>query len=218
MDLLSFKNYIIDFDGTIFNSIGFWYESPKLYLKQKNIEAKIGLIDRIEVFDTLNTAHILNEEYNLGMTDEETLEDMIKFIVKNYVNLNLCDNALDLIKLLKENNKNVYILTASPRLYVEPAIKKNNLDKYIDGFVSCLDNNTSKSDGTAFINMLKMYNLNINDTLVIDDSKEAIRALNKLNIKSIAVKSDFYGIDMKIKDITLLYEYMPNIYKKFKKI
>ena len=82
MDLLDFKNYIIDFDGTIFNSIGFWYESPKLYLKQKNIEAKIGLIDRIEVFDTLNTAHILNEEYNLGMTDEETLEDMIKFIVK----------------------------------------------------------------------------------------------------------------------------------------
>ncbi len=215
MDLLKYDNFIFDFDGTVVDSMPFWISRPSEFVKFKGLEPKDDLDRRVIFFESLEAAELIKNEYNLKGTPEDVYEEMKNWIYEEYRYVPMKAKALDLIKLLYEKKKNLFILSTSVNNLIQPSVEVKNIKKYFVEVFSARSNNLSKENGDAFIHFFDKYNLDKEKTIVFDDSPLVLKKLKELNINAYAIKEDFYKerID-ELKSLSLGYYSLEEIYEK----
>ena len=118
-------------------------------------------------------------------------EDVLKFIDTTYQNLPYKEGIIDFIKYLKNNNKKIIILSSSPKRIIDLSLKNHNVTNLFDEVISLDDLNLSKHDGSGYKYFLENYNIDINKTIYLDDTYEAIIEAVKHNIKTIVIKDPY---------------------------
>jgi len=217
MDLLKYDNFIFDYDGTIINSMPFWIRCPSEFVKFKGLEPKPGLDERAPFFESLEAAEVIKNEYNFNLTTLELFEEMKKWVYDEYKYVPLKNKSIDLIKFLHKNNKKLFILSSSVNELIKPSTTYQNIDNYFIDIFSASSNKLSKEDGEAFIHFFEKYNLNKENTLVLDDSPKVINILKELNINSISIKEDFYKeYEQELKNNSLGYYSLEDLYNFIK--
>lgn len=196
--VINIKNIIFDLGGVI--------------LKNKPISVLENINVNNSEYNELKKFFDNWEELDLG---KETLND--KFIKCNFSNdiekmykeilihyykyRELNEELISIIKKLKKNNYNVYILSDNNSECYE-YYKKNDLFKDIDGWVLSCEYNTKKKDGILFDILINKFSLNPYECYFIDDRESNIDEAKKHGIRG-------YLFNEK-NDIIKLYDDMRN--------
>ena len=134
----------------------------------------LGNMTLIEKLNSSNIPNNLKEKYK-------------DYLLNYYKYREYNKELLYLIKELKNNNYNIYILSDNNKEAIS-YYKSLDLFKYIDGWVVSYEYKTMKEDKIIFKILLEKYKLNSKECLYIDD-----RIINVDIAKSLGIKAFKYS-------------------------
>ena len=205
----NYNSFIIDYDGTLLDSLSMWADIASRYVISKGItpEADLDLIVKLQTND--ETAEYLQQKYFNNLTVEEVSKDVDSFIEKEYLKFDLIPGAYKFVNDLSKYGK-LYLFTATSKGLIDKSLKKNNIYDLFSDIYTSTNFNYTKVDGSGYKKIIDINNLDINKTIIVEDTIHAIigaksKGLNVLSIKTnnniksfneLKNNSDFY-LDLK---------------------
>lgn len=181
--------YIFDFDGTIVDSMNFWYTLVPSYLKNKEIE-----FDAKELFEQMNgnTVNQVNENLQklyLPQLSVQEIDEQIRVMIKDFYTdkVTLKKDILKVLDYLKAQNHPMYILSVTDTEYLKLATKHLGIEDYFINLYSEDALQMKKHDVACFDLVKSEEHLDDYQIYVIDDSYYVAQALANSDYK-------FYGI------------------------
>ena len=113
--------------------------------------------------------------------------------------LTLKEKSANLIKKLKQQGFNIYILSNLSE-DAHNAVKKYDYFNYVDGGIYSYQVKLCKPDRRIYIELINKYNLEPNETIFIDDREENIKVAEELGIHGIVFK-DAENAENEIQEI-----------------
>ena len=165
--MINIKNIIFDIGGVL--TIG------KTYTVLDNLDIDSNTYNDLKrFFDNCEELDLgtmtLEEKFNNCNFDKEIELKYKEYVINYYKHRKFNTELFDLIKRLKKNNYNVYILSDNNKeLY--NYYRSSELFKNIDGWVLSCDYGTIKKDGKLFDIILDKFNLNPSECYFIDDNE-----------------------------------------------
>ncbi len=184
--LKNYKLFIVDYDGTLLDSMPMWSTLLSNFLKDNNIETDID-IDKISVEQTNSeSVEFMRNLFFKDLTFDELANKMYEYVKKQYVKQRLKNNATKLLSELKKNGR-VVLFSATALELLNDSFETNGVNQYFDYVYSASDMGTSKTNGVGFIKVLEHEGLNIEDALVVEDVHHAIKGARFQNIDTLAI-------------------------------
>lgn len=183
MILSKIKNFILDFDGVLVESLDI--KSKGFY----RIYSKYG--------NDIGSKVVMHHNNNLGMPRKEKFKyyhrfflnkllndielksiesEFSKYIVDKIIKCKEVEGSIDFLENFK-NNLNFWIVSATPDKELKYIIKKRNLSKF---FKNCYGSNFNKPE--AIEKIINIYNLDKNETAYIGDAFSDYKAAMKSNV------------------------------------
>ncbi len=184
--LNKYKLFIVDYDGTILDSMKMWSTLLSSFLKDNNIDTDID-IDKISVEQTNSeSVEFMRNLFFKNLTFDELADKMYQYVKSQYVKQKLKNNANLLLEELKKNGR-VVLFSATDLILLKDSFKTNGVDKYFDYIYSASNMKTSKTNGVGYVKVLEKENIDIKDCLVVEDVMHAIKGAKYQNIDTLAI-------------------------------
>jgi HAD superfamily hydrolase (TIGR01509 family) len=192
MDLTKYDLYILDYDGTLLDSMPMWRDSAKSYISYLGKTPAPDLDDRIPIFTDRYCAEVIKEEYNLIPTVDEILKDIDHFVDMTYPKVPLKKGAIEFLDKLKALGKKIVVLSASGDHILDLSMNALGIKGYFDMVISVYNHPTlSKMDGTAFEYVRRIFNIEKKDMILFDDSISNILGAEAYGIERISVFDEY---------------------------
>lgn len=157
----------------------------KLNLDESEYNEILGFFDNWNDMDTTDMS--IEEKFN-SYNFSDNIKSKYKDILLKYYELrDFNDNLLNLIKELKKNNNNVYVLSDNNK---DASMYYKSVLKDVDGFVFSYEYKTIKKEGKLFDILLEKYNLDPKTCYFIDDTLENIEVAKTKGINGILYEND----------------------------
>ena len=191
-----YKLFIVDYDGTLLNSLSMWEDIASRYVKSKGIEPELDLDKIVKLQTNDETALYLSKKYFNNINPNDLILDIDSFIEKEYLKIKINKGALELLNNIKDKGKVVLFIATSKSL-IEKSLKINGIENKFEKLYTSTNFNYTKTDGTGFIKLLENEKIKLEDAIVIEDSTHAIcGAKNKgLKVLTIATYKNILDID-----------------------
>jgi len=236
-----YKNYLFDLYGTLVDintnehKTYLWKKMAELYgfegADYKPKELKKAYFEQVE--KEKQAVRIKYPQFaNVDIRVEKVFEHLLRvkgvkppehfgeytaktFRVISTKYIKLYDGVTDLLDSLKTAGKSVYLLTNAQRWFTAPEIKMLGLEDKFDGIVISSDEYTCKPDKAFYNIILKRYNLNPKETIMIgNDCKADISGAYNAGIDSLYIHSNISPeITMELKS---RFSVMDGDFKKIK--
>lgn len=192
MDLRKYDLYILDYDGTLIDSMPMWRSIASKYIKHLGYIPKEDLDDRIPIFTNKSCAETLKIEYDIPMSVQEIMEDISEYVDRVYPDVKLKAGAFELLNALRNLNKKIVVISASSYHIVDLSMKKLEIRDYFSEVISVDDNALlSKSNGSAMEFVRNKYNIKKDKILMMDDALASVIGAKSVGIDIIAIHDDF---------------------------
>ena len=204
--LKKYKLFIVDYDGTLLDSMPMWNTLLSRFLADNNIKTDID-IDKISVEQTnAESVEFMRKTFFTDLTFDELADKMYQYVKKQYVKQILKPNAIKLLEELKKCGR-IVLFSATALELLNDSFATNGINKYFDYVYSASNMSTSKTNGIGFIKVLEKENIDIKDTLVVEDVYHAIAGAKNQNIDTLAI----YDRQRHWEDIKKLATYNLNL-------
>lgn len=204
---MSHSVYIFDFDGTLVDSMPYWSEKMLNILRNTNTPYPADVIKRITPLGDLGTAKYFRDELGVPLTIEEMFAQMDAYALPKYRDvIGLKEGVLDYLKLLKQNNCSIHVLTASPHKMVDPCLKRLGIFDWFGNVWSCDDLGTTKSNPQIYVEAVKRIGADAADAVFFDDNIHAVKTSLQAGLYTVGVH-DASGEDFteELKEVAALY-------------
>jgi len=212
-----YTNYIFDLYGTLVdintneNSKLLWeklslfyafngaYYDPKLLkstYKRKVKETRLSINNTdYPDFPIEKIFEALFKDKNVHVSTDTLKAATQMFRILSIKYLKLYDGVLELLDLLKEKNKNIYLLSNAQRIFTLYEMKILGIDTYFDGIYFSSDHFVCKPDKNFYNKLLKKFNLNIEDSIMIgNDFIADIEGSKNIGLNSLYINSNLSPI------------------------
>lgn len=192
------KNYdlfIVDYDGTVLDSMSLWKNICSSFVKSYNIIPHESLDYNVREFTIIEVAKYIRDLYFKDLKIEDVNEMINSYIMNRYINVPLKDNAIELLKELKKYGRVVLFSATSKELLIE-SINKHKINELFDDIYSASNLNLTKKDGTGYIKVLEEYGYK--KPIIIEDAIHAIIGARNQGLDVLAIYDDMQDIN-KIK-------------------
>lgn len=145
-------------------------------------------------YGLLDNGYLTIEEIISQIEDRTNHEHdtLVENFLKNFpLYLDLYPRVINLIKKLKENGYKIYLLS-NMCLYEHNSIKDSELFNYLDGYVLSYQEHKIKPYKSIYNTIITRYNLDVSETMFIDDNQKNIETANELGILGLKVEPDSY--------------------------
>ena len=189
------KNYdlfIVDFDGTIVDTMKMWRNICTDFVKSKEITTKPDFYLKIASKTNVEIAKTIRDEYLNEYTYEEVTSMFFEFIKLEYIKQELKPNAIKLLIDLNQIGK-VVLYSATASTVLDVLLDKLNLRKYYQNIYSGSDLKLSKADGSGYLEVIKLEG-GCHKPLILEDALHAIEGAKKQNLDVLAI-IDYSNID-----------------------
>lgn len=105
--------------------------------------------------------------------------------------MKLYDGVIELLELLKEKDRNIYLLSNAKRIFTLYEMKLLGIEKYFDGICFSSDYHVCKPDEKFYYKLLKKFNINIQASIMIgNDFIADIEGANDIGLDSLYINSN----------------------------
>lgn len=223
-----YENYIFDLYGTLVDirtnesKRSLWEKMTEIYafygaeykpmeLKRRYIalcreeEQKIIGFDYPEV-DVLKVFKRLFEEKNVKMDDKSYTLIGQFFRVTSTKFVKLYDETLDVLKLLKEKNKKIYLLSNAQNIFTSYELKYLGIYDYFDGIKISSNESVKKPSAMFFDSLFNKYKLDKKKSVMIGNDWIAdMKSAYDYGIDSIYIHTDISPSDTVLDDVKAKY-------------
>ncbi|MCX5849949.1 MAG: HAD family phosphatase [Deltaproteobacteria bacterium] len=185
------KAVIFDMDGVLIDSEPLHILSDKTLLKRLNIETTENYLDKyVGVTSTVAWKEIINE-FNIQNSLQEILNIQLSLELKllKQGNYNAIEGIPDLLKELYVHYIPIGVASSSSGMFIKEVLKKIRIEKYIMTWVSGENIEKSKPEPDIFLRAAELLQVNPEECIVIEDSKNGVLAAKKAGMKCIGYKN-----------------------------
>lgn len=194
---VNFKNkalIIFDFDGTLINSIPdltlslnrmlAFYHLPPLTIEQVTPFIGNGARPLVQRAIDFSTKDIVTSKIEF----EEAFQRYFKSYLENScVETYAYPGVIDTLKYLKKKGYKLAICTNKPSVFIEPILKKLDIKEYFDYWIGEDSLPEKKPSASPLLYLAAQEKVDINQCLMVGDSKNDIYAAHNANIESVGV-------------------------------
>lgn len=186
------KAVVFDLDGTLLDSMWIWTKLGADYLKSKGKIPSSNLLSKIEKMNMQESAQYFKTHYRIN-EDEDKIINSLNGILQNYYKniCNLKEGAFKFIEKLYSKEIPMLIATSTDRVLVELALKRSNIDKYIQKIFTSTELSTNKKSSKIYDECAKYLKCKPKDITVFEDVLFAIKTAKDAGYHVIAVEDSF---------------------------
>ncbi len=197
---------ILDFDGTILDSMRVWQGLASDFLRANGAEPKPDLDEQLaSCTDLAAGAAYLQKEYGLKITPEETMKGLLDLLNTRYMACKLKPGAETFLREAARRGYRMVIGTASDRKSVEAVLSQYGLlDLFLD-IVTTGETELDKNDTKFYWTALERLGTRKSSTWVFDDIPACLDAARFGGLRTAGVpdmfftEADFAGADRVLK-------------------
>ena len=195
IDLKKYDLFVVDFDGTIVDTMEMWFHICPNFIKSLNKQPEAEIYKKITSKTNVEIAKFVRDEYFPEYTYDEIVVKFFDFIKEEYVKQDIKPNA---VKLLKDLNKQgrVVLYSATASNVLDVLLDKFDLKQYFQGIYSGSDLGLTKRDGSGYLEVIKMCG-GCDKALILEDAPHAIIGARSQGLDVLAILdfSNRYKID-----------------------
>ena len=204
--LKNYKLFIVDYDGTLLDSMGMWSHLLSNFLKESNIKFDVDIDEIAKEQTNVEAVRYIHKNYYNNISYAELENKMYNFVRKQYVMQKLKPGAKELLEELKRNGR-VVLFSATANELLDDSFKTNDINKYFDYIYSASNMDITKSGGTGFNKILELEGFNKKEALVVEDVYHAISGAKEQGFDTLAI----YDNQNHWEDIKKLSNYNLNL-------
>ena len=182
---------IFDVDGTILDSMQVWYKVTTNFFNMHNLaltEEKAASYKEMTLDESLPQ---INEEFNLGMTNDEILEEFRRLIIHEYAfNIRLKPNIDIYLKQLHDNGVKIAVATSGYEGMCKSAFKRLGILEYIDAYAFSSEVGVNKGNPDIYLLAAERIGLKPQDCTVYEDIVLGLETAHKAGFKTCAIYDD----------------------------
>lgn len=197
---------ILDFDGTILDSMGVWLGLAQDFLRAHGAEPRPELDTQLaDCADLTAGAAWLQKEYGLKLTPEETLRGLLEMLNARYLACGLKPGAEEFLREAERRRCRLVIGTASDRKAVETILAKHGLLDVFRAILTTGETGLDKKDPAFYWRALESLGTRRTSTWLFDDAPFCLKAARSCGIHTVGVpdlffsESDFSDADRVLK-------------------
>jgi beta-phosphoglucomutase len=185
------KAVVFDFDGVLFNTAKYYLKTREIYFKKHGIKFTKKEHKENLATTTKDFFNLVSKKHNLKIKYSDYFKEK-KEIFSSFENkIKPNPGVLNLLKDLNKNKVKIALSSSNERENILFFLNKYNLKKYFNLILTSEDFKKHKPDPEAFLKPVKLLKVNPKDCVGIEDSLQGIVSINKANLKSIALLSEF---------------------------
>ena len=184
--LKNYKLFIVDYDGTLLDSMGMWSHLLSNFLKESNVKFDVDIDEIAKEQTNVEAVRYIHKNYYNNISYAELENKMYNFVRKQYVMQKLKPGAKELLEELKRNGR-VVLFSATANELLDDSFKTNDINKYFDYIYSASNMGITKSGGTGFNKILELEGFNKKEALVVEDVYHAISGAKEQGFDTLAI-------------------------------
>lgn len=182
------NNYIFDLDGTLIDSMGVWDNVGHDFLVKNGIVPPKNLDDIIKEMSFEESAEFFINSLGLKMTKNEVIAGVTEYVADRYRHdIDIKPYVRDFLVKSKKNGKRMCVLTASEKYYVEPLLKRLNIDGFFENVITCSEISMSKSSCEIYNRAANIMGFKKSETAVFEDALHGVINSKKAGFYTVAV-------------------------------
>ena len=197
---------ILDFDGTVLDSMQVWVGLASDFLRANCAEPRPDMEEQLaNCADLTSGAAWLQKEYGLKLTPEETLHGLLDLLNTRYLACKLKPGAEEFLREAGRRGFRLVIGTASDRRAVENILAKYGLlDLFLD-IVTTGETGLDKKEPAFYWTALERLGTRRCSTWLFDDAPFCLEAARSCGLRTAGVpdaffsEADFSGADRVLK-------------------
>lgn len=188
---------IFDMDGVLFDSERMYINEIISFFKQYDIYLTNDICKVVIGVDNKRFYKIVYQWWNNKTSFNEfviILKQYFNNLKRDYSKL-LNDNALELLRYLKENGYKIALASSSQKSVIINALKTSNIIEYFDLITSGDQFKESKPNPEIYLYTINKLHSSKEETIIVEDSYPGIQSAINAGIEVLALKDDYFGIE-----------------------
>ena len=197
---------ILDFDGTILDSMQVWLGLAQDFLRENGAEPRPDLDEQLaNCADLISGAAWLQKEYALKLTPEETLQGLLDMLNTRYLACKLKPGAEEFLREAGRRGFPLVIGTASDRKAVEAILSRHGLLGLFRDIITTGETGLDKKDPAFYWLALERLGTRRGSTWLFDDAPFCLESARSCGLRTAGVQdmffsgADFSGADRVLK-------------------
>lgn len=183
---------IIDFDGTLFDSMSIWGDVADIFVKNQGKKPDAEINIKTRQMSIWEAGEYLDTQYCLNMGADRVIEEICKIVKDFYFNqIEPKPGVKDFLNMLENHNVKKCLLTANEDYLVKHCLEKYDLLKYFPKIITCGQAELNKNDYRIFDLACNKLGCEKSKTVVFDDSYYSIKAANEANLYTVGVYDEY---------------------------
>ena len=168
------KGLILDFDGTLFDSMFIWDTAGETYLRSIGKEPEAELQKVLKPMSLLQSAQYIREKYDIPLSVEEIMDGINRTVEGFY----FCTTqpkpgVIDFLEELHHRNIRMCIATATDRYQVEAALQRCKMRHFFSEIFTCTEVGSGKNRPDIFRKAMEHLQTDRSNTAVVEDAYHA---------------------------------------------
>ena len=196
MDIKDFKGHIFDLDGTLTRSNHVWSKIDEEFLGKRGIKVPEDYFKQVSAMNFEQAAVYTNDRFSLGENIQNIMKEWFDMAVYEYTNvIELCGNAGEYVRKLKEQGRKIALATASTEELYKPVLKRNGILDQFDCLVSTEQVERGKGFPDVYELAAEKLGLEVKACVVYEDIVEGIKGAKAGGFFAVACLNDHYSHD-----------------------
>lgn len=178
-------------DGVLIDSEPLHYESDLMLLQEMNITVDKHYLDQFVGMTNPEMWKCISKQNEITINIQKVLRKQLKIkimLLKKY-NYKAIDGVIDLLSNIRKKNIPIAVASSSSPLFIKRALLQIKVKKYIKKMISGESVPKGKPEPDIFIEVAKLLQVNPSQCLVIEDSRNGVRAAKKAGMKVIGYQN-----------------------------
>lgn len=182
-------------DGTLLDSMHIWAGAASNYIRSRGITPPPDLDQTVQVMTMPECVDYLKKLFHLEEDEQQLINMFYDGVRSSYMSGVPCKPGVcEFLERLSKSGVRMAVATATDRPMSEPAIEKSGLSGYFQCLVTCREAGFGKEHPDVFEQARKILGTPVEQTLVVEDSIQAMRTAQKAGFPVLAVY-DKYSAD-----------------------